>query len=330
MTDSPSVRPAVTVVVVGYNEKHLLEACFRSLRTIEYSPLRVIYVDNASTDDSLDWTRSHFPDVLAMSSGGNVGYCGGNNAGIRRALDDGADFVLILNPDTVVCNPGFMTVLVDYMTARPRVGKVGPKVWLRRYGEPQNTILGWPSILGSARSLVGSAILGPPPPKSAAVTEPTPVPSLNGCCLLVRSEALRDVGLYDDGFWCYMDEVDWDWQAERKGWQRHYVPVESIIHLQKVVGYDFASRANYYMKRNTALWYAKNGRWMSMIAWMGITLPIALLRALAAPFGGRSISRYLGFTGKLARAYASILADVVRGRLRGDRGASAAHPTAKA
>jgi GT2 family glycosyltransferase len=276
--------------------------------------LSVIYVDNDSPDGSLEHVRAAFPRVVAVPSGGNLGYCGGNNVGIALALDGGAEFVLILNPDTVVCNPSFIATLVAYMLANPTVGKVGPRVYLRKYGVVQNTILGWPSIAGSLFSILGKFVPAKHLPKSQALTAPTEVPSLNGCCLLIRADALRDVGLYDAALWGYMDEVDWDWQAERAGWKRHYVPEESIVHLQKESGYDFASRANYFMKRNTAIWYAKTGKWLSLLAWIAITLPVAVARALLAPLLGRSPLKYARFAVHLATAYAGVVVDAARGK----------------
>lgn len=315
MSDSHDTRPLVAIVVVGHNEKPLVSDCFRSLRTIDYAPLLVVYADNESSDGSLEHVKTEFPEVIGIPSGGNLGYCGGNNVGITRALEAGARFVLILNPDTIVCNPGFITTLVDYMLVHPEVGKVGPKVYLYDRGNVQNTILEWPSIVVSFRSVLETLLRRKRTAKSALVTVPIDVESLNGCCALVRAEALRDVGLYDPGFWCYVDEVDWDWQAARAGWQRHYVPVESIVHLPRPANYDFASRANYYMKRNTALWYAKNGKWISALAWMSITLIVALGRCILAPFLGRSPIKYCRFLGKLAAAYAGVVADLVRGKV---------------
>lgn len=311
---------AVAVVVVGYNHRQLVRDCLRSLQTVDYAPLQVIYVDNDSSDGSLDDVRGAFPEVVAIPSGGNLGYCGGNNAGIARALDAGAEFVLILNPDTVVCAPGFVTKLVNYLLAHPRVGKVGPKVYLHEHGKVQNTILGWPSIMGSVRSVLATMSGRKTGLTSDSVAEATEVASLNGCCLLVRAEALRSVGLYDVNFWCYMDEVDWDWRAEHAGWKRHYVPVESIVHLQKTTGYDYASRTNYYLKRNAALWYAKTGKWVSMAAWMLITLTIAMVRAVGAPLVGRSPKQYLSFVGKIAAAYSSILWDLRDGKITAHAG----------
>lgn len=314
MSDTTRERPLTAVLVVGFNGKSLVTDCLHSLKQLDYRPLLVIYVDNDSSDGSLDHVRTTFPEVVAMPSGGNLGYCGGNNAGITRALAEGAQFVLILNPDTVVCNPGFVTKLVDYMLANPSVGKVGPKVYLRDYGTVQNTILGWPSIGGSAASFLGKILPTVSPPTSETLTSPAEVPSLNGCCLLVRAEALRRVGAYDADFWGYVDEVDWDWRAELAGWKRYYVPVESIIHLQKVAGYDFASRANYFIKRNTAIWYAKNGKWLSLATWVVVTLGIAVIRTVCAPFLGRSLVQYARFAGRLTAAYTVVITDVLRGR----------------
>lgn len=315
MNDNGKPERLVAIVVVGYNNKGLVCDCLRSLRQLEHHPTLCIYVDNDSRDGSLDAVRTEIPEAIAVPSGANLGYCGGNNVGITRALDAGAAFVLILNPDTIVCNPRFVSELVDYMVAHPEVGKVGPKVYLREYGVVQNTILSWPTIADSFFSVLGKLVPRRQTPQSEALTVATEVPSLNGCCLLVRAEALRAVGLYDARFWGYMDEVDWDWQAEQAGWKRHYVPVESIVHLQKADGYDFASRTNYYLKRNTALWYAKTGKWASMTAWMAITLAIAMVRATCAPLLGRSPLQYFRFVGALASAYAKVVSDLMHGQL---------------
>ena len=313
---SNAADDSVVAVIVGYNTRHLLGDCLGSLLTVPHRPFRVIYVDNDSTDGSLAFVRAEYPEVEAIASGGNLGYCGGNNVGIARAIESGARFVLVLNADTVTCAPDFVGTLVAYLRDHPRVGKVGPKVWLRREGEVQNTIIGWPSLLGSATSIIGMAP-ATATTKSALATAPVAVPALNGCCLLVRAEAFRDVGLYDARFWGYMDEVDWDWQAERKGWERHFVPVESILHLQGAGSYDFTSLANHYIKRNTAMWFAKTGRWASMAGWMAITLAIAAARTVTAPLLGRSFARHLRFAAGLGRAYAGVLSDLVTGRRSG-------------
>lgn len=300
----------VVVVIVGYNEKHLLGECLPSWGRVTYQPLRLIYVDNGSADGTLEFLSAKFPDVLAKSSGGNLGYCGGNNVGIRLALEAGAEFVLILNPDTVVCNPGFVTTLVEYLRDHPQVGKVGPRVFLRESGHVQKTIMSWPSICGSLLARFSSANV------TADMQEPGEVDVLNGCCVLVRVAAIRDVGLYDEEYWCYGDEAEWDWRADQAGWKRHFVPVDSIIHMQKLAGYDFASRANFLMKRNTALWYLNAGKPLALLGWMSATIAMATARTALAPFRGQSVVQYLQFLAKLARAYVGLLGRLATGRVR--------------
>lgn len=299
--------PLVAVVIVGYNETDLVCGCLRSLARIEHRPLLVIYIDNASPEGTLARVQAEFPDVVAIASGGNLGYCGGNNIGIDRALAAGAEYVLILNPDTVVCNPGFVRTLVGYLDQHPRVGKVGPKVYLREYGLVQNTVLEWPRVVANVRDVFGGRDHPGRHPHSAALTVPTEVQALNGCCLFVRAAAFRDVGNYDDSFWGYVDEADWDWRAEQRGWKRHYVPVESIIHLQRKDGYDFGSRADFLIKRNTAAWYLKTRKFLSLLAWIGLTLGMVTARMLLAPFRGGSLRTHAAFLGKLAAAYGRIL-----------------------
>jgi GT2 family glycosyltransferase len=300
----------VAVVIVGYNHKHLLAECLRSWAHVDYKPLRIIYVDNDSRDGTLDSIRADFPHVLAVNSGGNLGYCGGNNVGIRLALEAGAEFVLILNPDTTVHNPGFLTSLVSYLREHPHVGKVGPRVFLREPGRVQNTILSWPSIGGSAVARLGHGN------QSAAMDRPTEVDVLNGCCVLVRAAAIRAVGLYDEEYFAYGDEAEWDWRAEQAGWRRHFVPVDSIVHHQKLDGYDFASRANLLMKRNTALWFLNAGKPLSLLGWMAATTAMAIGRTFTAPLRGQSAMKYARFTGTLVQTYAGILVRQIAGRRR--------------
>jgi N-acetylglucosaminyl-diphospho-decaprenol L-rhamnosyltransferase len=303
-------RGLVVAVIVGYNTRDIVVACLRSLERVTYEPLAIIYVDNESPDGTLEHVHNAFPEIHAVASGGNIGYCGGNNIGMRLALEACAEFVLILNPDTVVCNPGFVTSLVDYLRAHPEVGKVGPRVFLREPGTIQNTIMSWPSIIGSLTSRFASQNF------SAAITSPCEVSILNGCCALVRATAIREVGLYDEEYWGYGDEAEWDWRAERAGWKRHFVPVNSIVHHQKKGGYEFSSLAHFLMKRNTALWFLNAGKPLALLIWITATSTMAFCRVLTAPIRGQSLQKYSQFAIKLVRAYAEILWRLITGKKR--------------
>jgi N-acetylglucosaminyl-diphospho-decaprenol L-rhamnosyltransferase len=305
-----TATPKVVVIIVGYNEKHLLAGCLGSLLAIQDPSIVVVYVDNDSSDGSLDYAKVMYPSVVAISSGGNLGYCGGNNAGLEYALATGAEYVVIQNPDTVVFNCHYIAQLRAYLQNNPTVGKAGPLVYLREPGQIQNTIMDWPSILGSIGSVISRAPVDGIGGRSAITHTATEVPVLNGCCFMVRSQAVRDVGLYDPNFWCYVDEADWDWRAEQQGWKRHFVPIESIVHLQKKDGYERGSRAEFLTKRNTATWFLKAGKIGSMLVWMAYTLTFAVVRIAAAPIQGKSLAVAAAYAGKLAVAYAGILVKV--------------------
>lgn len=298
---------SVAAVIVGCNTRHFLPACLGSLLAIEHPKLLVIYVDNASTDGSLDFVKETFPSVMAIASGGNLGYCGGNNVGIEHALGAGAEFVLIQNPDTSVYDPAYVAKLVAYLKEHPTVGAVGPLVYLREPGQIQNTILNWPSIFGSISAVLSGAPIDGVGGRSAATHAVTEVPVLNGCCFLIRSQTLREVGLFDPEFWCYVEEVDWSWRAEQQGWKRHFLPIESIVHHQKKDGYERGSRTEFFMKRNTALWFMKAGRIGSMLAWMVFTLMSAALRVAMALPRPQSLRVQAQFGAALAREYATVV-----------------------
>ena len=118
MTGAP---PTVTVVVLNWNNLPDTIECLESLRAVTYPALRLLVVDNGSTDGSEAALRARFPGLELLQTGENLGFAGGNNAGIRRALEGGADHVLLLNNDTTV-DPGFVTAMVDAARANPRAG----------------------------------------------------------------------------------------------------------------------------------------------------------------------------------------------------------------
>jgi GT2 family glycosyltransferase len=128
LTSAPSNRPPrVTVVVLNWCDAPSTAACLASLRACTYPELSILLVDNGSPDGSGDELRDLFPDVGFLQTGENLGYTGGNNRGIRRALEEGADHVLVLNHDTLV-EPGAVGLLVETAEAEERAGAVAPTI----------------------------------------------------------------------------------------------------------------------------------------------------------------------------------------------------------
>ena len=132
--------PLVYVIVLTFNVRDLARRCLESLKTLSYPNLRVVVVDNASNDGTEEMVRTEFADLSILQTGNNFGYTGGNNRGIELALREGAEYVVVINPDTVVVNREFIGEMVDYEANRD-VGISGPRVFLREKGVVQNTVL---------------------------------------------------------------------------------------------------------------------------------------------------------------------------------------------
>ena len=104
--------PAVYIIVLNFNGSKWLKGCFEALRCTGYANLKVLLVDNASTDDSLKIMEDHFPEFEVFRAESNLGFSEGNNIGIRKALDESADYVVLLNPDTRV-TPGWLDKIIE-------------------------------------------------------------------------------------------------------------------------------------------------------------------------------------------------------------------------
>jgi GT2 family glycosyltransferase len=276
----------------------------RSLRQISYPNCRIVVVDNQSGDGIEDAVRREFPGVIVIQTGGNSGYTGGNNAGIRHALENGADYVLVVNPDTVVVNPRFVDEMIDYMKSHPDIGIAGPRVFLRGQDSVQNTILFAPGLWRNLRNWFRYRI----DPKSLEFSgnEALEAEVLNGVCLLIRAECLRQIGLFDEAIFMYIEDADMDYRARAKGWRVVYLPVDSLIHLQKHRGYHMTGMVSFLLKRNSVYFLCKIGRTMDAWGYAILSLVLLIVRGVFT-FNPRKFVEYLSFTGKLARAYQRIL-----------------------
>jgi GT2 family glycosyltransferase len=115
---------------------------------------------------------------------------------------------------------------------------------------------------------------------------------LNGVCVLFRASALKEVGLFDERTFAYIEDVDWAFRAERKGWKRSYLPIDSVVHLQKESGYERGGTVDYLLKRNTLYFLMKSQRWIQAAGYTAATMAMATLQS--AKSGSLAWSRRLG------------------------------------
>ena len=186
-------RMSVWAVLLNHQDATDTIRCHRALRRMRYRPLRVLVVDNASGPGEVAWLRSVGADVV--ESGGNLGYAGGNNVGIKAALDGGADAVWVLNPDTLP-HPHSLRRLVDVLKKHPEVGIVGGRILEAESSTPKVQSEGgridWEA--GGRSELIGR---GETPARRSSVSFVDFVP---GAAMLVRSEVFREIGLLPEEY----------------------------------------------------------------------------------------------------------------------------------
>jgi GT2 family glycosyltransferase len=255
------LRAGVDVIIVSYRCSSLLRACLESLES--HGPvgdhLHVTVVDNASGDGSVAMVRSRFPfaDVIALAT--NTGFSAATNLGVRRG---GAPYVLALNPDTRIA-PGALPALVDLMEREPRVGICGPKL-VRADGSLDHAAKrAFPTPLGALGHFTGVGRRSDAPAALAQYHAPSvdagPVDAVNGAFMVMRRRALDEVGLFDEGYWMYMEDLDLCYRFAQAGWLTWYEPSVEVVHVKGgSSGRYRAPRLNYAFHYGMYRFYRKH------------------------------------------------------------------------
>lgn len=219
----------LSIVIVNWNTGRLLAEC---LETIYAQTLReafeVIVVDNASSDGSATSAGQEFPQAKIILSQANLGFAAGNNLAIRQSSGNQA---LLLNPDTRL-KPGALQTMLDFQLAHPRSGAAGPRL-LNPDGSLQPSCSPEPSLRGELMRLFhlkGVRQDGYYAMQDWDLEMPRKVDTLLGACILVRREALDEVGLMDEGFFMYSEEVDLCTRLRKSGWELYWLPRAEVIH----------------------------------------------------------------------------------------------------
>lgn len=272
-----------------------------SLAAVPYPNLTTVVIDNNSGDGIEQMLAEEFPAVVFLQTGENSGYTGGNNFGIRHAINSGAKYVLVLNPDTVVVNPNFVAEMVSHLEANPRIGIAGPRVFYREPGNVQNTVLFAPGLWRNLTNWFAYRLN----PESFQLSGDREVEAevLNGVCLLMRTDCLKQIGLFDETIFMYIEDADLDYRARQHGWQVRYLPIDSIVHKQKTSGYDMTSQVSFLLRRNSVYYLCKVGKRAEAVGYAALSLLLMLARGLVT----FQLASHLKFCRKLAASYWQIL-----------------------
>lgn len=244
----------VVVVVLNWNGLEDTLECLESVQKTDYPNFEVLVVDNGSVDGSPKAIREAFPQVTLLETGQNLGYAGGNNVGIRHALTDGADWVLLLNNDTVV-DPAAVRALVGVGERYPQAGSLGSKIY--SYGTANRVWYAgaeWRSEYATFIQIGEGQADGDG--RFGRVEETA---YASGCAMLVRADAFRRVGLFDPRFFLLFEENDWCYRARRLEYRCLFVPEARVWHKASAsFGSHWSPLYAYFWSRNRLLWIEKH------------------------------------------------------------------------
>jgi GT2 family glycosyltransferase len=244
-------EPLIISVILNTNRRQDTLECLDSLTRSTYDNHQVIVLDNASSDGSVEAIRRVFPEVQVIELTQNLGYAGNNNVGIEAAIKQGADWVFVLNEDTILA-PNCLTNLVAVGESDEQIGIVGPMVYHRDE----------PDVIQSAGGLLGpdwqSTHIAKNEVDRGQFTAPHPVEWISGCGIMVKRPVIEQVGLIDERYFYYWEETEWCLRAGRSGWRVMHVPDAKLWHKGVQRDYRPNPSVTYYATRNRLLTLTKH------------------------------------------------------------------------
>jgi GT2 family glycosyltransferase len=243
--------PLIITIILNTNRCEDTLACLASLRMSLYPQNKIIVLDNSSTDGSVEAIHNRFPEVQIISLEENLGYAGNNNVGVELAIKQDADWVFVLNEDTVL-DSECISRLIEVGESDPKIGVVGPMVY--HYDEPD--------IIQSAGGMLGpyweSIHLAKNEKYDSQFIEPHSVEWISGCAIMVKRDAINQVGMIDQRFFYYWEETEWCMRIGKAGWRIIHVPSAKIWHKGVQRNYHPKPSVTYYSTRNRLLMLAKH------------------------------------------------------------------------
>lgn len=299
-----ALDPDLSVIIVNWNTRELLLNCIESFyRTVRGFTFEIFVVDNGSHDGSPDSVKRKFPAIELIQNQRNLGFARANNKALRRSR---GRYGLLLNTD-VILTDGAVEKLVEFMEGNPTVGVAGGQL-INIDGSKQNSFDNFPSLTAEAlnKSLLRIVFPKRYPSKRVNYGTPVDVDSVIGACMIVRSRAIREVGLLDEDYFFFLEETDWCYRMRRRKWRICHVPQAKIIHLQGRTANLVRDRAKIEYYRSLYFFFKKHrGRVESMtlrgflFARFCVDFFLTLLSCLFTAFRKEKAKRKLGIYARL-------------------------------
>ncbi len=252
----------LSVVFLNYNTRDLTRQALSSvLAAVEGLEVEIFVVDNASVDGSADMVAEEFPQVKLICNEANVGFAAGNNVALRQVA---GEYALLINTDTIVRRDALRT-MVEFLDAHPEAGACGCKIL-----DPDGTLQldsrrGFPTPLAAFCKMSGLSRFFPKHPLIARYhmtyldpEQTAEVEVLSGSCMMVRKAAMDQVGLLDESYFMYGEDIDWCYRFHQAGWKIYYVPTTEIIHFRGESGRGVPLRILYRKSRAMSIFVNKH------------------------------------------------------------------------
>ncbi|GBF80945.1 glycosyltransferase family 2 protein [Aphanothece sacrum] len=249
------MNPKILIIILNWNGKKDTLECLESSTKIDYDNYEIVVVDNGSTDDSVKSIREKYSHIKIIENNANLGYAEGNNVGIRYALSENTDYILLLNNDTIV-DKNLLTNFIKASENYPKAGIFGAKIY---YFDTPNKIWfaggTWQLEKAKSEHIGGNEI-----DDSGFWNDVKEVDYACGCALLIKSEVIQKIGLLESRFFLTWEELDWCYRAKKLGYQSLIVPSAKVWHKisASFVGGAGKFHQQYFMERNRLLWMEKH------------------------------------------------------------------------
>lgn len=297
---------ALSIVVVNWNAEAALAKCLESVeRTVDFNEVEVIVVDNCSSDDSVAMVRECFPWVRLIDNRENVGFARANNQGIENSR---GKQVMLLNPDTEL-SLGAVKRLIEASAAHPNAGAIGPKL-VSADGTMQISCSPFPTLFREfwrmflLDRLIPIALYDM---KSWSQTKPRPVDVVQGACMLLQREALKDVGLLDEDFFIYSEEVDFCFRLRQSGWSVVWEPRAEVMHHGAQSTRQAASEMFIYLYQTKIHFIRKHRGPLAVEVYKAILFAASWVRLLLGPILRIESDHGEDITPTLTRNYQNLL-----------------------
>ena len=246
--------PLVHIIILTWNHWDVTAVCLQSLTQLTYPNYQIIIVDNGSSDDTVSHIQQQYPDITLISNGQNLGFAAGCNIGLQHALNQQADYALLLNNDTLV-PPDLLQALVQQAQTLPNVGILTPM--LSYLDDPTKL---W--FAGSQRHpLTLEAVgFGPTGPRHTPEAKLQEVDYVFGTAMFLPTAVLQKVGLFDEQFFFYYEDMDLCLRMQTAGYQLYVIPQATVQHGIATSTEAFSHLRAYHKARGSVIFFRKHGR----------------------------------------------------------------------